>query len=60
MSDHRSDEEPMTTAQVDASGQPIDPDRIDAPHAAATDGAGPGPSVTPDEEKVAAQLGDFA
>ena len=61
MSDQRSDDqEPMTTAQVDASGQPIDPDQIDAPQPAPMDDAAGGPTATPDEEKVAAQLGDFA
>lgn len=61
MSDRRDDDlDAMTTAQVDASGQPIDPGRNDAPQPAPTDDTADGPTVPPEEEEVAAQLGDFA
>ena len=61
MSDQREQNpEPLTTSEVDASGQPLDPDQIDAPQPAPMDDAAGGPTATPEEEKVAAQLGDFA
>lgn len=70
MTDQRDEDlEPTTTAAVDATGMPIDPDQIDAPASAPMDGAAGGPQADTSEdmgevsstgemtdEEVAAQL----
>ncbi len=71
MTDQRDEQfDPTTTAAVDATGMPIDPDQIDAPQSAPMDDAAGGPTANHSDspqtgeehgsEEIGAELGDFA